>query len=538
MTHTPSIRSANWLYLVSMVLILSLGTFLQKTSFQWGLLGTEFLLILLPTLLFLHFNRLSLSETLSLRWPGWGLILLGFMAGVGLWVMDVTIDGIIAYITGYTASTLPETYPTTMGAAILSWIALAIAPPICEEIQFRGYIQKAYEIRGRRIGVIIPSLMFTFYHFRLHGLVALLPIAFALGYMRMRSRSLWPGVAAHFANNTLAGVLLVTAGMYPDQLSKLPIASPAAFPVGLSLIVISLVGIAKITQKEDHQNPEVIPTPAQTVRRAWPVRWLTGPTLPLLIAGLFYLSVARLEYVSTYGISKFPSEPLRLNAPSQTQTTHLRYEIWNAANERVGQTQCKLSPVASNVGLDCQTNIKAFKVELPGSFFQSGNYNVHFIFEWAGDDLSLLNGKTTAMHDGSLQETTLILSEGTGQVTVKDSDGEQQFILPEDALMPDEWAWRLMALPFELGLIQKAQYVYPSFWDDTNQTNHPTSQEIAIFITSSEPLAIPAGNFIAWRVRVGNWTVWYDVKAPHTLLKYDAGFATYLLTDISEETTR
>ncbi|NUM45516.1 MAG: hypothetical protein HUU38_12500 [Anaerolineales bacterium] len=71
MNYIPSIRSANWLYLLSMLLILTVGTFLQKTSFQWGLLGTEFFLILLPTILFLRANRLSLTGTLSLRWPGW-----------------------------------------------------------------------------------------------------------------------------------------------------------------------------------------------------------------------------------------------------------------------------------------------------------------------------------------------------------------------------------------------------------------------------------------------------------------------------------
>lgn len=52
--QTPSIQSANWLYLISIVLILTLSARLQQASFGWGLLGTEVLLILLPVGLFLR----------------------------------------------------------------------------------------------------------------------------------------------------------------------------------------------------------------------------------------------------------------------------------------------------------------------------------------------------------------------------------------------------------------------------------------------------------------------------------------------------
>lgn len=55
----PSILSANWLYLVSMLLILSVGSLLQNASFGWGLLATELLLILLPTLVVFCFLPFS-----------------------------------------------------------------------------------------------------------------------------------------------------------------------------------------------------------------------------------------------------------------------------------------------------------------------------------------------------------------------------------------------------------------------------------------------------------------------------------------------
>ena len=45
-----------------------------------------------------------------------------------------------------------------------------------------------------------------------------------------------------------------------------------------------------------------------------------------------------------------------------------------------------------------------------------------------------------------------------------------------------------------------------------------------------ENVSTPAGGFVAWRVTVGEETAWYDVQAPHTLVKYNLYGVTYLLT--------
>jgi hypothetical protein len=40
----------------------------------------------------------------------------------------------------------------------------------------------------------------------------------------------------------------------------------------------------------------------------------------------------------------------------------------------------------------------------------------------------------------------------------------------------------------------------------------------------------PAGNFIAWKVKVGDeGTAWYEVQAPHRLIKLETQFETLVL---------
>jgi hypothetical protein len=53
-----------------------------------------------------------------------------------------------------------------------------------------------------------------------------------------------------------------------------------------------------------------------------------------------------------------------------------------------------------------------------------------------------------------------------------------------------------------------------------------------VVVQGGEPIATPAGNYLAWRVEVGEQTAWYDVEPPHTLLRYDDGQSIYLLTGV------
>jgi hypothetical protein len=64
---SPSIFSVNLLYLVTMLLVLVLGAVMQSLHFIWGLIATEALLILLPTVAFLRLRRIPLQEGLRLK---------------------------------------------------------------------------------------------------------------------------------------------------------------------------------------------------------------------------------------------------------------------------------------------------------------------------------------------------------------------------------------------------------------------------------------------------------------------------------------
>ena len=88
--------------------------------------------------------------------------------------------------------------------------AAALAAPFCEEIFFRGFAFAGL-LKGMSLvpAILLSSALFAVAHADLGSLVPLFIIGLALAWARWRTDSLWPGIAIHMANNTLAAVTLL-----------------------------------------------------------------------------------------------------------------------------------------------------------------------------------------------------------------------------------------------------------------------------------------------------------------------------------------
>jgi len=70
--------------------------------------------------------------------------------------------------------------------------ALAITPAVCEEVLFRGYLQRQFErAMGASGGIIVTGILFGLYHFRLSQALPLAVLGIFLGYLVWRTGSIW-----------------------------------------------------------------------------------------------------------------------------------------------------------------------------------------------------------------------------------------------------------------------------------------------------------------------------------------------------------
>jgi membrane protease YdiL (CAAX protease family) len=132
------------------------------------------------------------------------------------------------------------------------WIVIVVCltPAICEEIFFRGFIQRTFERTMQWKSVILIGVLFGLFHFQPLGLMTLSILGILFGYFYYRSRSLLPSMAAHFTNNLVAIAVLYrpggTPGIDAPERSLLPLwMVGATFVAGVSLLVLYHVVTAR-----------------------------------------------------------------------------------------------------------------------------------------------------------------------------------------------------------------------------------------------------------------------------------------------------
>jgi membrane protease YdiL (CAAX protease family) len=100
-----------------------------------------------------------------------------------------------------------HTMPFTVVGALLGAVIIA---PFCEEIFFRGFLFAGL-LRGMSLvpAVVVATALFTLAHADIGSAVPLFAIGLMLAVIRWRTGSVWPGMALHILNNSLAAVAVI-----------------------------------------------------------------------------------------------------------------------------------------------------------------------------------------------------------------------------------------------------------------------------------------------------------------------------------------
>lgn len=127
------------------------------------------------------------------------------------------------------------------GHLLASSLVFVLIPSICEELLFRGYIQKSLVLNIKpHQAVLFTGLVFAFFHLELFNLLPLTLLGWYIGYLHLKTGNLLVPAAAHATNNLSAlGLLYLTDGQ--NHAGQEAVLSPAVLCVWLALVVASLV---------------------------------------------------------------------------------------------------------------------------------------------------------------------------------------------------------------------------------------------------------------------------------------------------------
>ncbi|MBI2428847.1 MAG: CPBP family intramembrane metalloprotease [Ignavibacteriales bacterium] len=194
----------------------------------------QFIFLLVPTLILAKMQHGFVTNALRWRVPSTVEIVLSILGMIALlqaaegyiyFQERIPLPEDVIPFVDMVKKMIEETYRVLIESHSVPELILVIAvvsltPAICEEIFFRGLVQKNISLGTNGVrGVIITGIIFGLYHFNPFHAVPLVALGIYFSFLQFRSQSLIIPMIAHFTNNTLS---VMAAYVYGFNQSDMP----------------------------------------------------------------------------------------------------------------------------------------------------------------------------------------------------------------------------------------------------------------------------------------------------------------------------
>jgi uncharacterized protein len=213
-------KLAGWTALVGTVSLLGyLQRFLagkppKNVVYDYGTAASELVLFAVILAIVLWIARgLPKRETFALRRPrSWGSAV-GVAFGVFITILVVSYALNPLLHAGREQGLTPSKWESAhAGAFAANLVALAVVGPIVEELTFRGLGFGLLSKYGVRVALVGTAVLFGLVHGFLVALPLFVIVGLALGWLRMRSGSVYPGMVMHGLFNAAVTVAAISLG--------------------------------------------------------------------------------------------------------------------------------------------------------------------------------------------------------------------------------------------------------------------------------------------------------------------------------------
>lgn len=215
----PSGKSAVWLSVFGVIsaLILASITWLLIAPFAGMSVSIWIALIIgegaliIPAILYVRSRRYDFRATFRLKTPPKGTLLSALIIAISLQPLVDEFDRLLSkilpmpsFLDEYLQGAYESLKVEDVSSFILMAIGVVIIAGIVEEGLFRGILQKSFENENTPLrAVIISSAVFSIVHFS-PQLLQIFSLGALLGYVALRTDSLYPSIVLHMVNNAIA----------------------------------------------------------------------------------------------------------------------------------------------------------------------------------------------------------------------------------------------------------------------------------------------------------------------------------------------
>ena len=246
----PSIQEGLLILVVALLLMVYLGGIMSLDNPVMGVIIPQLFIGLLPILAAIYIKA-DMKRVFGFKVPKLRHLLGSFILIIGSSSAVLIIANILAYLMPGKNKVVTTGFEDILDGVpfVGALLLIALAPAVCEELMFRGYLLTAFKNKMRLLyAILIVSVLFGISHMSLIRLLPTALLGIALAYAFHQSESIICSGLMHFMNNGFSVFLLYYGDKIPalntDEMTRPVI----GVMIGLAIICIP-VGI-KLLNKE------------------------------------------------------------------------------------------------------------------------------------------------------------------------------------------------------------------------------------------------------------------------------------------------
>jgi len=170
-------------------------------------------LVLLGYVYFLGMRRrnVTISEIVAGKWDRWGQFWLDVGIALLFWLVVDVVLAILSLELGFSGIKAAQSLLPRTGIEMVVWVALSCCAGFCEEVVFRGYLQRQFvSWTGNVIAAVtLQAIVFGAAHLY-QGVKAVFVISIygaLFGSLAAIRKSLRPGIMQHAGQDSVSGIL-------------------------------------------------------------------------------------------------------------------------------------------------------------------------------------------------------------------------------------------------------------------------------------------------------------------------------------------
>lgn len=245
------------------------------------------LMFIIPTFIFLRIVHEKAYRVIEFSLPQMKNKAAYIVAALGFCMFASQAGNYMANIFasfGFTFPSMDKELPTDVLGITLVVLSTSFFPALLEEFMMRGAVLGVLRRFGDGFAVIASSAVFALMHASLIQFAFAFLVGIVLGFITVKSRSIWPAVIIHAANNFIS-VVFSYLGLYLTVSEQ----NIVFFIFLLIIFATSVLAIVKISEDKEFLKLEKAKTEATEAKK---IGWfLSSPWMVVAICIAFAIAI-------------------------------------------------------------------------------------------------------------------------------------------------------------------------------------------------------------------------------------------------------